>query len=98
LINSQNECESKQRRGNLKKAISVRCNSTRIPQQQLSVSTTETSESLVRLAHESLQIGEILGIRVIGNKQVAISRITKPLKKNRKTERIREASINNSKK
>ena len=45
-----------------------------------SVSTNKTSESLVRLAHESLKIGRILGVRVIMNEQAAVSRITKPLK------------------
>jgi len=45
--------------------------------------TEATSESLKQLAHESLQIGEILGIRVIGDYEAAVSRITKPLKKNK---------------
>ena len=49
----------------------------------LSNSTEVTSESLKQLAHESLQIGEILGVKVIGDYEAAISRITKPLKKNR---------------
>jgi len=38
-----------------------------------SVSTNKTSESLVRLAHESLEIGRILGVRVIMNEQAAVS-------------------------
>jgi len=46
-------------------------------------STAVTSESLRQLAHESLQIGEILGVKVIGDYEAAISRITKPLKKNK---------------
>ena len=49
----------------------------------LSNNTKVTSESLKRLAHESLQLGEILGVKVIGDYEAAISRITKPLKKNR---------------
>jgi len=48
-----------------------------------SVSTNKTSESLVRLAHESLEIEKILGVRMTRNEQAAVSRITKPLK-NRK--------------
>jgi len=49
----------------------------------LSINTKVTSESLKQLAHESLQLGEILGVKVIGDYEAAISRITKPLKKNR---------------
>ena len=49
----------------------------------LSNNTEVTSESLKHLAHESLQIGEILGVKVIGDYEAAISRIIKPLKKNR---------------
>jgi len=82
-INSQSEDEPKQRRVNQLKESAVRSNTKRFPQQQLSNSTTEISESLVRLAKESLHIGEILGVRVIGDEQAAISKITKPLK-NRK--------------
>uniref|UniRef100_A0A7C9A347 Uncharacterized protein n=1 Tax=Opuntia streptacantha TaxID=393608 RepID=A0A7C9A347_OPUST len=47
----------------------------------LSINTDVTSESLKHLAHESLQLGEILGVKVIGDYEAAISRITKPLKK-----------------
>ena len=46
-----------------------------------STSTDSTSESLVRLAHESLKIGELLGVKVTGDFEAAVSRITKPLKK-----------------
>ena len=46
-------------------------------------SSVSTPESLVRLAHDSLQIGEILGVKVIGNLEAAVSRITEPLKKSR---------------
>ena len=49
--------------------------------------TGETSESLKKLAHESIQIGEILGVKVTGDYEAAISRITKPLKKNRSKEK-----------
>ena len=54
----------------------------------LSNHTEVTSESLKQLAHESLQIGEILGAKVIGDYKAAISRITKPLKKNRSKKRV----------
>jgi len=47
-------------------------------------SSNITSESLIRLAQESLHIGELLGVRVTGNVAAAISRITSPLKKGRK--------------
>jgi len=43
--------------------------------------TEETSESMLKLAEESLQVGELLGVRVIGNKKAAITRITDHLKK-----------------
>uniref|UniRef100_A0A7C9AUC6 Uncharacterized protein n=1 Tax=Opuntia streptacantha TaxID=393608 RepID=A0A7C9AUC6_OPUST len=46
-------------------------------------STEVTSESLKQLAHKSLQFGEILGVKVIGDYEAAVSRTTKPLKKNR---------------
>ena len=46
-------------------------------------SPASTPESLVRLAHDSLQIGELLGVKVIGNLDAAIPRITEPLKKSR---------------
>ena len=44
-------------------------------------SSSSTPESLVKLAKESLQIGELLGVRVTRNVEAAISRITTPLKK-----------------
>jgi len=46
-------------------------------------SSDSTSESLKQLAHESLKVGEILGVKVIGSYEAALSRITKPLKKAR---------------
>ena len=46
--------------------------------------SSNTSESLIRLAQDSLHIGELLGVRVTGNVAAAISRITSPLKKGRK--------------
>jgi len=46
-----------------------------------SSSTNETSESMVRLAQESLQVGELLGVRMIGDKKAAVARITDHLKK-----------------
>ena len=55
--------------------------------QAQSESSTSTSESLIELAKKSLQIGELLGVRVIGDVDAAISRITTPLKKSRKQEK-----------
>jgi len=52
--------------------------------QSNSDSSNSTSESLVNLAKESLQIGELLGVRVTGSVEAAISRITTPLKNLRK--------------
>jgi len=53
-------------------------------QEPTSTNSTEiTSESLKQLAYESLQIGELLGVKVNGDYEAAVSRITKPLKKNR---------------
>jgi len=52
-----------------------------------STSTDSTSESLVRLAHESLQIGELLGVKITGDIEAAVSRITKPLKKSKVKEK-----------
>jgi len=46
-----------------------------------SENSSSTSESLVQLAHDSLHFGELLGIRVFGSVEAAISRITSPLKK-----------------
>jgi len=48
-----------------------------------------TSESLKQLAHESLEVGEILGVKVIGSYKAALSRITKPLKKARGQKKCR---------
>jgi len=52
--------------------------------QSNSDSSDSTSESLLNLAKESLQVGELLGVRVTGSVEAAISRITTPLKKLRK--------------
>ena len=52
--------------------------------EETSNSSNSTSESLIRLAQDSLHIGELLGVRVTGNVAAAISRITSPLKKGRK--------------
>ena len=49
----------------------------------LTSSPTSSPDSLVKLAHNSLQIGELLGVKVIENLDTAISRITEPLKRNR---------------
>jgi len=39
---------------------------------------------MAKLAWESLEIGELLGVKVIGKKDVALKRITSGLKKERK--------------
>jgi len=43
----------------------------------------ETTESMRKLAEEALEIGEILGVKVISHKANAIKRITDSLKSNR---------------
>jgi len=51
--------------------------------QEVNNSTEVTTDSLKQLAHESLQVGELLGVKIIGDYKAALSRITKPLKKNK---------------
>ncbi|KAJ8427711.1 hypothetical protein Cgig2_019016 [Carnegiea gigantea] len=46
-------------------------------------SLSQTSESLMQIVKESLQIGKLLGISVTYNEKAALSRITKILKKNK---------------
>ena len=46
-----------------------------------SSSSNETTESMLKLAQESIQVGELLGVQVIGNKQAAVDKITEHLKK-----------------
>jgi len=43
---------------------------------------------MIKLAEESLQVGELLGVRVIGNKKAAVARITDHLKKSKAQGRI----------
>jgi len=43
-----------------------------------------TSESIIKLAKESLEIGKILGVKVIANEEAAIRRITSSLKEEKK--------------
>ena len=61
-----------------------------------STSTEKTSESLKQLAHDSLKVGELLGVKFIGSYAAAVSRITKPLKRatGKKKCSNREASDN----
>ena len=40
----------------------------------------KTTESMVKIANEALEIGEVLGIKVIGNRESALKRITCSLK------------------
>ena len=49
-------------------------------QNTMSSSTSQTPKSLVRIAHESLQVGQLLGVRITGNRLSAITRITRSLK------------------
>ena len=46
---------------------------------------------MAKLAWESLEVGEILGVKVIGKKDLALKRITSALKKERKVRKVREA-------
>ena len=43
--------------------------------------SNETTESMLKIAEESIQLGELLGVRVIENKKIAVARITEHLKK-----------------
>ena len=43
----------------------------------------ETTESMKLLAEEALEVGEILGVKVISHKANALKRITDSLKSNR---------------
>uniref|UniRef100_A0A7C9CUQ8 Uncharacterized protein n=1 Tax=Opuntia streptacantha TaxID=393608 RepID=A0A7C9CUQ8_OPUST len=44
----------------------------------------ETTESMAKLALESIELGELLGLKVIDKKEVALKQITSSLKKERK--------------
>ena len=44
----------------------------------------ETTESIAKLAIESIEVGEMLGIKVIGRKEVAIKNLASSLKNERK--------------
>ena len=44
----------------------------------------ETTESMTKLALESIELGELLGLKVIDKKEVALKQITSSLKKGRK--------------
>jgi len=55
---------------------------------QSSANTEETTASMIQLAEESLQVGELLGVRVIGNKKAAVTCITDHLKKRKAQGRI----------
>ena len=45
----------------------------------------ETTESMIQLAEEALAVGELLGVKVISQKENAIKRITGTLKSSRVT-------------
>ena len=44
----------------------------------------KTTKSIAKLAKESIEVGEILGIKVIGKKEVAIKNLISSLKNERK--------------
>lgn len=50
-----------------------------------SQSSSQTSSSMQQVAKESLQIGNILGLKVISNEQAAMGRITRSLKKTKQS-------------
>jgi len=72
--NSQQQYQEVSKELNFKKALI----------QSNSETTSSDSDSLVQLAHDSLKFGELIGVRVTGNVEAAISRIVSPLKKIRK--------------
>jgi len=43
----------------------------------------KTTESMLKIANAALELGEVLGIKVIGNKENALRRITCSLKNKR---------------
>ena len=45
--------------------------------------SVNTTESVRKLAEESIELGELLGLKVVANKEDAIKRITESLKKAR---------------
>jgi len=45
--------------------------------------SAETTESMMKMAREALEIGEVLGIKVIGKKENALKSITSSLKTKR---------------
>ena len=45
--------------------------------------TAKTTESMLKLANEALEIGEVLGLRVISKRKNALKRITSSLKNKR---------------
>jgi len=49
----------------------------------------ETTESMIKLAEEALEMGELLGVKVISHKANVIKRITNSLKSNRGTSSMR---------
>ena len=46
--------------------------------------SSKTSQSIARMAKESLEIGELLGLKIIDGKEAAVKRLTSSLKKQRK--------------
>ena len=47
--------------------------------------STDTTESMKKLAEEALVVGELLGVKVISHKAKAVKRITDSIKANRGT-------------
>ena len=46
--------------------------------------SSETSESIARMAKESLELGNLIGLNITDGKEVAFKRLTSSLKKQRK--------------
>ena len=84
-LQSQQEVSKVSKVLNFKKALT----------QPTSSQTDSDSDSLVQLAHDSLKFGELLGVRVTGNVEAAISRIVTPLKKiRRQGKKLKKAAKN----
>ena len=55
----------------------------------LGTQSIETTNSMVKLAEEALEMGKLLGVEVITHKANAVKRITESLKSNRGTRSMR---------
>ena len=64
----------------LQQTKTSRSNKTAKNAHQYPEDTEDTTDSMIQIAEESLQVGELLGVRVVGNKKAAVARITAHLK------------------